>query len=283
MNKTLCSSLLMLAALQSCVQDNVITAKGQLAIDTTKIGRFLRENAITATEDPSGFWYAIDTLAIGPYPALSDSVKISYVARLIPSLAPVDSVKSKNFLLSGVIAGIQLGLLKFPKGSYGRLYIPSGLAFGVTLHGSIPENSNLFYEIRLDSVMGTHLASDVATIDSYLQSHSLIPVKDTTGVRYLIDSAVVSSTKPALGDSLDVTYTGRVLDSPKAFDSVATTMRVALNAQIAAWKIVLPKIPEGSIVSIYAPSAFGFGSNASDVAPGSILVYRIRLKGVIHP
>src|SRR5260221_366683 len=119
--------------LQSCLKDNPVTYQAQLKLDTLSIRAFLKDNNISATKIEPGVWYEVDTVGIGIYPVLSDSIKISYTTQLIPTLREVGDTTS-NALLSATISGMQLALPHFPARSFGKLYISSGLAFGASVH-----------------------------------------------------------------------------------------------------------------------------------------------------
>jgi len=271
--------------LQSCQKADTITAQAQLHLDTVAIRNFLTNNSIQAVKVNTGFWYSIDTVGLGVFPVLSDSVTLSYTARKIPSLEEVDNVTSKTFLLSGVISGLQQGLILFPAGSYGKFYLPSGLAFGVNPHNDnkIKPNSNLLYEVKLISVKGIRLTADIAAIDSYLQSHSIVAKHDTlSGIRYslAIDSTVTNPPKPSLpNDFITVTYTERILNADTLITSVSTPVKIALKDQIAAWRIMLPKyLSEGSTMTIYTPSGYAYGSSVKGSLPAnSNMVYVVNL------
>ena len=270
--------------LQSCQKPDTISSQAQLKSDTTSISSFLKSYDPQATKVNTGYWYSIDTLGDGIYPVLSDSVTISYTARLIPTLEEVDDASAITVLLSTAIAGLQEGLLLFPAGSYGALYIPSGLAFGVNAHNNnrIPPNSNLIYEVKLMSVKGTRLTSDLATIDAYLQNHSIIAQHDDSGIRYTIDaidSAATNPPKPGTEDFVTVTYTEGILGVDTVITSVSTPVKVALKEQIPAWRIMLPKyLSEGSTMTMYTPSGYAYGSSGKENVPAnSNMVYVVTL------
>src|SRR5882672_9099498 len=116
---------------QSCVkQDAVISSQVQFKSDTISISSFVKDDNPLAIKVNTGFWYSIDMLGDGVYPVLSDTVTISYIAKLIdPSLkeADLDTVDysaSSTVPLSSAISGLQQGLILFPAKSSGRLYIP---------------------------------------------------------------------------------------------------------------------------------------------------------------
>ena len=285
-------SLVVVVLLSSCVPDKPISQQALLKKDTATIGSYLRHENIVSVNPQPGVWYVIDSLAAGILPVLSDSIKISYTAKSIPSLSIVDQAAPFNALLSSANAGFQISLPNFPAYSKGRLFLASGLAFGASPHGNIPPNSNLQYEIKLIEVIkgkSTHLATDVAAIDAYLNvktfADSLKARKDSvyrdiSGLRYTIDTLGASSIKPLITSTIKVTYSGKILKRDSLF--VNTTETFLLKDQkISALKIILPKITKGSYVTMYVPSGYGYGSAASKKVPAnSNLVYRIKLNEV---
>src|SRR6266852_5861161 len=103
MNRIIFSVLLFGISLQSCLkQDAIITSQQQLKLDTASISSFLKSNNIQVIKASTGFWYFIDTIGLGIYPVLSDSVTISYTAKRIlnSSLTEVDNSDSTTVLLS---------------------------------------------------------------------------------------------------------------------------------------------------------------------------------------
>ncbi len=290
---------------QSCLKEKIVTPQAQLKSDTTSISEFLINNNITATKVAGGAWYKIDTVALGFYPVLADSVIISFdtyhiasSTESLSSLALIGSSSSIKVLLSSSIVGIQLTLPNFPVGSFGELYIPSGLAFGVSGNAdpsananyNIPPNANLLYKIKLLGVIGTHLTNDQTSITTYLtliadslSAKSITVITDpSSGLRYSVGGVTTSSTFPLLKDSVILSYSSKILNS-SAFITADTTVKVALNTQIPGWKILMPHIPEGANATFYIPSAYGYGSAVSSKIPAnSNLVYQIKLIKVIH-
>jgi len=299
MSRVLLFVILCIFLLQSCIQQDTVSYKAQFKSDTTTIGNFIGNNKIQAIKMNAGFWYSIDTLTNLVYPALSDEVTISYKVKWIKSSsqmeADLDTVghsKFTNEVLSTAISGLQQGLILFPTGSYGRLYLPSGLAFGVsghydkahdTTHVNIPPNANLLYEIKLISVKGTRLSTDIATIDSYLQSKGIGALHDGSGIRYKIDTVAQTSPKkmPVEGDSIKVIYTENLLttDTSKVY-----TKKFAWKDQVTGWRIMLHQYAtEGSKIAMYTPSGYAYGSSVKGLIPAnSNIIYVVTLTEVIH-
>lgn len=275
--------LLTMEVLISCLTNNTINPKAQFSKDTTAIRTFLADS-ISAIKIPQGVWYSFKTEGLGIYPVLSDSINISYKAKLIPSLTEVDSSPGVTVLLSSVISGWQYGLLRFPVGSVGKLYIPSGLAFGETLYNKIHPNSNLLYEITLINIKGTRYTTDTTAINTYittltdsLTANNISLRRDASKIRYSYDQLYGT---PVLYQSMRVTYTGRVLGAKTFFVNAVDTTLVLKN-QSTAWKLIMPKITVGTKVTIYVPSGYGYGAFGTDKIPiNSNLVYQVELKEV---
>jgi FKBP-type peptidyl-prolyl cis-trans isomerase FkpA len=270
----------------TCLSNDTFNSKVQFKTDTSSIGSFLRENKIDAAKTPEGVWYVIDDVGLGVYPVLSDSVKISYTAWDIQSSVRFNSSPALTKLLSSAISGLQIGLPRFPAGSYGRLYVPSGLGYGTTGNDSIPSNKNLLFKIKLLSTVGNRFPSDTSAIRSYINlivdslSRNKIAVHNIGGVHYSYDTLGDNASYPSLSDSIDVNYKGNILNSKSFFVNASNTTLVLKN-QITAFKLVLPKISVGATATIYVPSGYGYGSvlNPPDttIAPNSNLIYQVKL------
>ena len=85
--------------------------------------------------------------------------------------------------------------------------------------------------------------------------------------------------KPTLNDKVQVAYTGRLVDGT-VFTTTAgkkTPIFIVKNA-IRGWRIILPKMNEGSEWEIYLPSEYAFGNKGTPlVPPGAVVIYRIKL------
>jgi len=101
-------------------------------------------------------------------PNYTDSVRFNYRARLIPtdyypdgqvvdqSFKTSDLDPSVNipasFSLNSLIEGVTTALMRMRCGDYWRIYIPYGLGYGTSSHGTIPGYSTLIYEINLTEI-----------------------------------------------------------------------------------------------------------------------------------
>ena len=101
---------------------------------------------------------------IDVHPAYTDSVRIIYQGRLIPSMSyprgycfdstafgtysPATSSTSR-MKVSGTVDGFATALMNMKRGDYWRVYIPAELGYGASETSSIPAYSVLIYDITL--------------------------------------------------------------------------------------------------------------------------------------
>ena len=151
--------LCLLVIVAGCKDDAVqLSDAEQLQKDIEIIDKYLSDNSITATVDPSGLRYVVTTPGTGVKPALSSPIKVKYVGKLFDktifdqgNLAPTISFKCR---VQDFIKGWQIGMPLLNEGAKAVFYIPSGLGYGKGGAGSsIPPNANLIFEIELIDVL----------------------------------------------------------------------------------------------------------------------------------
>ena len=119
-----------------------------------------------ATGEPTDFIY-VKVLKAGSEttsPMATDSVRVSYEGRLIPSATYSDGYvfdtrsygkfelstsSSVRFLANGQIDGFSTALFHMHRGDYWRVYIPYQLGYGAVKNGTIPAYSTLIFELAL--------------------------------------------------------------------------------------------------------------------------------------
>lgn len=104
------------------------------------------------------------------------------------------------------------------------------------------------------------LAEDIVKIDAYLASKAITAQSEPNGVRYVINTQGSGSTISCFEGKIKVKYKGSLLVGGNQFDANSTGVTFSLSGLILGWKLVLPKIPTGSKVTLYIPSGFGYGS-----------------------
>jgi FKBP-type peptidyl-prolyl cis-trans isomerase FkpA len=134
----------------SCSDDEYLTYEEQLAKDIKKIEKYLDENDLVATKRSSGLFYSIDQEGNGHFPTASSLVKVTYTGKLLNG--EVFDSGTATFSLTSVISGWREGILLFSIGGKGKLFVPSGLGYGIYKSGTIPANSVLVFDIELVNI-----------------------------------------------------------------------------------------------------------------------------------
>ena len=153
-------SLLVLVA--GCKDEEVqLSEADQLQKDVETIDQWLTKHGITALTDPSGLRYVITTMGTGAKPKLTNKVLVKYAGKILvlkEGITPANSIVFDQstagiaYILAEFVQGWQIGFQLLPKGTKATLYIPSGLAYGKYGYGSIPPNSNMFFDVELIDV-----------------------------------------------------------------------------------------------------------------------------------
>lgn len=135
-------------ALSGCKKED--SAAAQLIIDKEIIENYLAEKSLTAQSTSSGLYYIITKQGTGVKPTISSNVTVNYTGKLVDG-TQFDS-GTASFPLTNVIKGWQEGIPLFNAGGNGKLFIPSGLAYGSEGRPGIPANSVLIFDVYLISV-----------------------------------------------------------------------------------------------------------------------------------
>ncbi|RDC54931.1 hypothetical protein DU508_19155 [Pedobacter chinensis] len=129
--------------------------KKQALLDDNRITTYLTSKGLTATKDPSGIYYIVNTLGTGDdVNSETSTVVIKYTGRLLDG-SVFDSSTDGTFstTLSGLIQAWQIMVPKFKVGTKFRMLIPSAYAYGSGGNGgTIPQNAPLDFDIEIVSV-----------------------------------------------------------------------------------------------------------------------------------
>lgn len=137
-------------------------------------------------------------------------------------------------------------------------------------------------------------------MNAYISKNGLKVSKSPSGLQYVITKQGTGE-KPAVGDTVQVNYTGRLL-SGKIFDTsiqdsakkakMADPMRkyepikfpVGTSQVIRGWDEALLLMPKGSVAKLVIPSGLGYGEQGmGPIPPFATLVFDVELLNVIKP
>ncbi|MBS1645669.1 MAG: FKBP-type peptidyl-prolyl cis-trans isomerase [Bacteroidetes bacterium] len=136
----------------------------QVAIDEQIIKDYIAKNNIKAERTASGLYYIIEKLGTGPKANQGDSVSMNYTGTTLDGTKFDSNVDPAfhhvepfwfNLGIGQVIKGWDEGIALMPKGSKGKLIIPSTLAYGPqSPTPAIPANSVLVFDVEVKDVKG---------------------------------------------------------------------------------------------------------------------------------
>jgi FKBP-type peptidyl-prolyl cis-trans isomerase FkpA len=127
------------------------------------------------------------------------------------------------------------------------------------------------------------LEKDIATIDQYLADNGITAVQHPSGLR-IVTQRTGNGEKPTSGDCVRLGYTGRLLNSPQAFEENQSLVGpIASSDLIRGWRIGLKEVEKGGKITLYIPSGLAYGNidkkNGDEIVipKNSILVFDIEL------
>lgn len=123
----------------------------QARADWLMIMQQVKTGKIDTTGSREGVFYKILKEGDGPRVELSDTLVLNYKGSLLSNGYVFDQNKDKpaTFPLKRLIRGWQLALPLCRKGGAIRIFIPSGMAYGIRNLGVIPPNSVLAFDIEV--------------------------------------------------------------------------------------------------------------------------------------
>jgi FKBP-type peptidyl-prolyl cis-trans isomerase len=104
-----------------------------------------------------------------------------------------------------------------------------------------------------------------------------------SGLQYKIVASGPAGPSPKEGDVIKVHYEGS-LTNGQVFDSTmgGKPALMPLAQLVPAWMEALPKMRVGDEWILYVPPALGYGAEgAGPIPPNSVLVFRLRLLGML--
>jgi FKBP-type peptidyl-prolyl cis-trans isomerase FkpA len=239
------------------------------SIDEAKIQAYIKQNNLTMTKDPSGFYYQVVNQGTGDIMLNKDSVFYDFnIKSLTDIVYQAKSTKNNYGTYLGYItpAPYRIALTNLKRGGSVKVIFPSYLAFGKNGSGNIPSNEVLISEISTYA-QKTQWDIDDNKILAFLTTKGITATKDPSRVYYQILTQGTGTSAIDFNSTLVVKYTGRLLDGT-VFDSNAS-YSTTLNGLIAGWGKVLPLFTSGAKIRIFIPSDLGYGTTGNGAVPAN--------------
>lgn len=152
-----------LETMQTMRRLDSLSSINQKVIDDKTLSDYLAKNNITATKTAKGTYVEIQEPGTGPQVEVGKAITVDYKGMTLDGKvfdqsydSSGKSVKPFTFMVGerGAIDGWPDGLVYFKQGGKGRLFIPSGLAYGSRGAGAdIPANTPLMFEVSVLDVL----------------------------------------------------------------------------------------------------------------------------------
>ncbi len=218
----------------------------------------------------SGLGYQMLTEGKGDVPGDADEVTVSYKGTLATTGATFDQNESAIFPVSGVIPGFAEGLKLVKPGGRIRLCIPAELGYGDQAAGDIPANSDLVFEVGLQSVDRVTPPMPLAAAEK------TCPVKTKSGLSYAVVS-MGTGPKPDDGSVVLIGYEGFLASDGTRFDANKRAP-IPVADVVPGFSEGLKVMQKGGSYRLCIPAALGYGDKPTGPIPAkSDLIFRVTL------
>ena len=99
---------------------------------------------------------------------------------------------------------------------------------------------------------------DTAIIHKFIAEKKLIGVKEHEGLFYQVIKSGTGTENIGLVDTVEVNYTGRLLDGTVFDSSDGTPIKFVLESVIEGWQKGVPLIRQGGQIRLIIPSTMGY-------------------------
>lgn len=228
------------------------------SIDDAKIQAYIKQNNLTMTKDPSGFYYQVVQQGTGDVLQNKDSVFYTFN---IKSLSGVVYQETKPYTNYGTYLGyitptpFRIAIANnLKRGGSVKLIIPSHLAFGKNGSGNIPSNEVVVAEVSTNS-QKTQWELDDNKIITFLTAKGITATKDPSRAYYNIITPGTGTEAINLNSTIVANYKVRHLDGTVLEESTAGAFSGVLGALYKGWQIILPnRVTAGGKLRLVIPS-----------------------------
>lgn len=288
----------------ACQQTEDVYQDRKTSENKAEIRNYLTTNKLTADSTKSGLFYIIkNTNAAAQKPLIGDEVTLKYIAKRLDgtivdsSQVGVDDVFIRSYS-SRDVSGLMLyrfnpvpsfeellstPLEKVHEGDKVTLFVPWSLR-GT---GDVSLLAPLYIPIRYDLEI-LKVRTEEEQIDDYVALNKILGLErnNDNGLRFVKTLAYPDSAQIAIGTTVSVTYTGRLIRNGKQFDTGTIDVNVVDPTGTASGGVVkgfndgIAKMRYGEKAIIIFPSILGYGVTGSStkIPAYSPLVFEVEAK-----
>ncbi|TKC13212.1 hypothetical protein FA048_06290 [Pedobacter polaris] len=254
------------------------------SIDDAKIQAYIKQNNLTMTKDPSGFYYQVLDPGTGTVVLNKDSI---FFNLNVQSLSGTSYYTTAQYSNEGTYLGYmvpppyRIALNGIKRGGKVRVILPSHLAYGKNGSGAIPSNEIISSTLTIYPE-ASQIDIDDKLIRDFLAAKGITATKSPSRVYYQV-LTVGTGISVDIASTITVKYAGRLLNGSVFDQSVGdATLQSPLSSLIKGWKVLLG-MQKGAKVRIFIPSDLGYGLAAQTSIPASsVLDFDIELVDVTN-
>jgi FKBP-type peptidyl-prolyl cis-trans isomerase FkpA len=118
-----------------------------------EVKAYLAANNITASQHCSGVFYSVEDTGTGKKPDVCTYIVATYTGKLVNGNIFDKGTFRQPIRLGELVRGWTNALPLIKQGGTINLYIPPTLGYGSQAYGTIPANSILIFNVKLDAVL----------------------------------------------------------------------------------------------------------------------------------
>jgi FKBP-type peptidyl-prolyl cis-trans isomerase len=274
-------SVLMLGGLASCNNTTVDPSADAGTIftaNTNDIRTYATTKGLSGTTTSSGLYFALTKAnSLSAQAAYGQELEFNY--RLYVLNGPSNTTTTSGvtdllidttyqtipayfpFFSGALLPGLEEGLLKMHEGEQAVMLMPSILAFGSTANGSIPANSPVRFDVKLNRAR-----TEDQQINEYIAANKLtVTDQSADGVRFILVTPNPTGKVPTAGQTLTINFAGKLLRASTGFagGTGSDTKTVGVNKYVAGFEAGLAKLKVGEKATVIFPSSLGYGATGA--------------------
>jgi len=239
-------------------------------IDDAKIQAYLKQNNISMTKDPSGFYYQIVNPGTGDVLLNKDSVLYDFDLKSLDGTVYQSSNplgNNGNYLGYVNPTPFRLAILNLKRGGSAKVIVPSYLAFGKNGNGNIPSNEIILSDVKVYA-QKSQVELDDDRIKAFLLAKGITATKHSSRVYYQVITPGTGTEPIDNFTTVVFSYTGRIINGAQ-FDT-GTAFSTSLPYVIQGWQKIIPLFTKGAKIRIFIPSDLAYGSVGNVGIPSNV-------------